>query len=108
MSTDNEYLNYILEQLSDLDNITHRQMMGEYIIYYKGRIAAYLCDNRLLIKPTETAKKLIPSAPLEPPYEGAKDMLLAEETDDKNFLTKLFKSIFDELPEPKHKSKKKI
>ena len=85
MSTDNEYLNYILEQLSDLDNITHRHMMGEYIIYYKGRIAAYLCDNRLLIKPTETAKKLMPSAPLEPPYEGAKDMLLAEETETRIF-----------------------
>ena len=108
MATDKEYLNYILEQLSDLDNITHRQMMGEYIIYYKGRIAAYLCDNRLLIKPTKTAKKLMPSAPLEPPYEGAKDMLLAEDTDDKNFLTKLFKSIFDELTESKPKSKKKI
>ena len=108
MATDKDYLNYILEQLSDLDNITHRQMMGEYIIYYKGRIAAYLCDNRLLIKPTKTAKKLMPSAPLEPPYEGAKDMLLAEDTDDKNFLTELFKSIFDELTEPKLKSKKKI
>lgn len=105
MATDKEYLNYILEQLSDLDNITHRQMMGEYIIYYKGRIAAYLCDNRLLIKPTETAKKLMPDAPLEPPYEGAKDMLLAEDTDNKDFLTKLFESIFDELPEPKKKKK---
>lgn len=106
MATDKEYLNYIIDQLSDLDNITHRQMMGEYIIYYRGRIAAYLCDNRLLIKPTETAKKLMPEAPLEPPYEGAKDMLLAEDTDDRDFLTKLFESIFDELPEPKPKKKK--
>lgn len=108
MAADKEYLNYILDQLSELDNITHRQMMGEYIIYYRGRIAAYLCDNRLLIKPTETAKKLMPGAPLEPPYEGAKEMLLAEDTDDRDFLTKLFISIFDELPEPKPKSKKKI
>ena len=106
MATDKEYLNYILDQLTDLDNITHRQMMGEYIIYYRGRIAAYLCDNRLLIKPTKTAKKLMPGAPLEPPYEGAKDMLLAEGTDDREFLTMLFESIFDELPEPKPKKKK--
>ena len=106
MATDKEYLNYILDQLTDLDNITHRQMMGEYIIYYRGRIAAYLCDNRLLIKPTETAKKLMAGAPLEPPYEGAKDMLLAEDTDDREFLTMLFESIFDELPEPKPKKKK--
>ena len=106
MATDKEYLNYILDQLSDLDNIIHRQMMGEYIIYYRGRIAAYLCDNRLLIKPTKTAKKLLPEAPLEPPYEGAKDMLLAEDTDDKKFLTMLFESIYDELSEPKPKKKK--
>lgn len=104
MATTKEYITYILEQLSDLEVLpTARLMMGEYIIYYKGRIAAYVCDNRLLVKPVSAAKKLLPDATLEPPYEGAKDMILVEDTDDKAFLTELFNKIYNELPEPKKK-----
>jgi tfoX N-domain family protein len=106
MATSKEYLNFILEQLSGLDEITYRSMMGEYIIYYRGKIAAYVCDNRLLVKPVESAKMLMPSAPYEPPYDGAKDMLLVEELDNKEFLNKLFESMYDELPAPKPKKKK--
>lgn len=106
MATSKEYLNYILDQLSGLDEITHRSMMGEYIIYYRGKIAAYICGDRLLIKPVEAAKSLMPTAPYEPPYEGAKEMLLAEDVDDREFLTKLFESMYDELPAPKVKKKK--
>lgn len=105
MATSKEYLEFILEQLSQLDGITHRQMMGEYIIYFRGRIAAYLCDNRFLVKPVPSARALLPNASLEPPYDGAKDMLLVENTDDRGFLTALFEAIFDELPEPKRKKK---
>ncbi len=105
MATSKEYLEFILEQLSQLDGITHRQMMGEYIIYYRGRIAAYLCDNRFLMKPVPSARALLPSASLEPPYDGAKDMLLVENTDDRGFLTELFEASFDELTEPKSKKK---
>lgn len=98
MASSKEYLNYILEQLSGLDGITHRSMMGEYIIYYKGRMAAYICDDKLLAKPVEAARKLLPEAKLEPPYEGAKNMILVEAVDDKEFLMKLFTAMYDELP----------
>lgn len=103
MATDKSFLNYILEQLSGLEEIGHRAMMGEYIIYYRGKIAAYICDNRLLVKPVASARALMPDAPLELPYEGAKPMLLVENTDDRAFLTSLFESVYDELPAPKPK-----
>lgn len=105
MASSKEYLNFILDQLSELEQITCRSMMGEYIIYYNGRIAAYICDDRLLVKPVPSAKMLMPDARYEPPYQGAKDMLLVEDVDNKDFLTNLFKSIYDELPVPKDKKK---
>lgn len=107
MATDREYLEFIKEQLSGLDNITSRQMMGEYIIYYNGKIAAYLCDNRLLVKPVPSAAAMLPDAKYEPPYDGAKDMILVEQVDDKELLTELFCAMYDELPMPKTKHKGK-
>lgn len=101
MSTSKEYINYIKEQLSELDDIFVRSMMGEYIIYYRGKIAAYVCDSRFLVKAVPSAKALLPNAKLEPPYKGAKEMILVEDIDDRKFLTKLFKAIYDELPLPK-------
>ena len=106
MASSKEYLEFILEQLAELDEITFRAMMGEYIIYYKGRIAAYVCDNRLLVKPVEAAKKYIPDGTLEPPYAGAKDMLLVEDVDSAAYLKGLFEAIYEELPEPKKKQKR--
>ena len=106
MASSKEFLNYILEQLSELEDITHKSMMGEYIIYYRGRIACYICDDRLLAKPVEAAKKLMPDAPYEPPYEGAKDMILVEDVDDREFLKTLFESMYEELPAPKPGKKK--
>lgn len=106
MSTGKEYLNFILDNLSNLEAITYRAMMGEYIIYYRGKIAAYLCDDRLLVKPTEAAKNLMPTAPWEAPYPGAKEMLLVEDIDQRDFLTELFTAMYDELPFPKPKKKK--
>lgn len=103
MATDKEYMAFILDQLSELDEITSRSMIGEYIIYYRGKIAAYVCDDRLLVKPVAAAKSLMPDASLEPPYEGAKEMLLVEQVDDKEFLTELFNAMFDQLPEQKKK-----
>ena len=78
-------------------------MMGEYIIYYRGKISAYICDDRLLVKPVKSAISLMPEASYEPPYEGAKDMLLVEEIDNKEFLMELFMAMYDELPAPKKK-----
>ncbi len=101
MATSKEYLAFILDQLSALDGVTHRAMMGEYILYYHGKIAAYLCDDRLLVKPVPSALHLLPDAPQEPPYEGAKPMLLVERVDDGAFLCTLFRAMYDELPEAK-------
>lgn len=101
MASSKEFLNYILEQLSELDDITYRAMMGEYIIYYKGRIAGGIYDNRFLVKPVKAAVTLLPDAPHEKPYEGAKEMLLIENTDDRELLAKLFNAMYNELPAPK-------
>ena len=101
MATQKEYLEYILDQLSDVKGIGCRAMMGEYILYLHGRIAAYLCDGRLLAKPVPAAKRLLSAAPLEAPYPGAKPMLLVENTDDRAFLKQLLEAMYPELPEPK-------
>ena len=101
MASSKEFLNYILEQLSELDDITYRAMMGEYIIYYKGRIAGGIYDNRFLVKPVKAAVTLLPDAPFEKPYEGAKEMLLIENIDDRELLAKLFNAMYNELPAPK-------
>ena len=106
MATSKEYLQYILDQLTGLEDITYRAMMGEYILYYRGKIAAYLCDDRLLVKPVAAAKKLLPEAPMEPPYEGAKEMILVEDVDKAAFLCEMFRAVYDELPEPQKKRKK--
>ena len=105
MATRKEYLCYILDQLSDADGICCRAMMGEYIIYMHGRIAAYLCDERLLVKPVPSAKRLLPNASSEAPYPGAKEMLLVENTDDREFMRRLFEAMYPELPESKPKKR---
>lgn len=106
MATSKEYLHFILDQLSGLEEIGYRQMMGEYLIYYRGKLAADLCDDRLLIKPVPSALALLPNARREPPYPGAKEHLLVEDVDDRAFLEKLFEAIWPELSQPKPKKKK--
>lgn len=93
MATSKEYMDYILDQLSGVEGITHRKMMGEYILYIHGRIAAYVCDDRLLVKPVAAAKRLLPDAPMEVPYPGAKEMLLVEDTDDRVLMERLLQII---------------
>ena len=105
MASGKEYLNFILEQLSDLDDISYRPMMGEFILYYRGKIVGGIYDNRLLVKKTRAASEFMPAAICELPYEGAKEMLLVDEVDSKAFLTALFEAMYDELPMPKHKRK---
>ena len=106
MASSKEYLDFILEQLSEIEEITYRAMMGEFIIYYHGKIAGGIYDDRLLVKPVRSAIRYMPTAPFESPYEGAKEMLLVEEVDNKEFLTGLFHAMYDELPAPKPKRKK--
>lgn len=103
MSTTKEYLSYAAEQLSDLKEISFRPMMGEYVLYYKGKVAGVLSDNRLLIKPVKTAVEMTDNPVFEIPYPGAKPMLLVERLDDKEFLTELLLAIYDELPEKRKK-----
>ena len=103
MSSSKEYLEFITEQLSDLENITYRSMMGEYIIYYKGKIIGGIYDDRLLVKPVKSAVKYMSSVKYELPYKGAKEMLLVDNVDEKEYLTELFNAMYDELPEPKKK-----
>lgn len=105
MASTKKYLNFILEQLSGLEDISYRAMMGEYIIYYRGRIAGGIYDDRLLVKPVKSAVSYMPSAAYELPYEGAKKMLLVDNVDSKEYLTGLFESMYDELPVPKPKKK---
>lgn len=106
MASSKEYLQYILEQLSDLDDISYRAMMGEYILYFRGKIVGGIYDDRLLVKPVKSAISYMPKASYELPYEGAKEMLLVDEIDNKGYLTGLFKAMYDELPVLKPKKKK--
>ena len=106
MASSKEYLSYILEQLSELEDIRYRAMMGKYILYYREKVVGGIYDDRFLIKNVISARKSMPDASLEHPYEGAKEMLLVENVEDKEFLTDLFKVIYDELPSPKPKKKK--
>ena len=103
MASNKEYLDFILEQLSGLGNITYRAMMGEYILYYRGKIVGGIYDDRFLVKPTKSALALMPNADREIPYEGAKEMLLVDNVDNREFLTDLLTAMYDELPEPKRK-----
>ena len=87
MASSKEYLDFILEQLSGVDGITYKQMMGEYILYMSGRIIGGIYDDRFLVKPTKSAREMMPDADMELPYEGAKEMLLVDNVDNRDFLT---------------------
>ena len=103
MASQKEYLDYVLEQLSPLDGISVRPMMGEYILYYNGKIFGGIYDDRLLVKPVKSARAMMPDAPLSLPYEGAKDMLLVEDIDDREFLCSLVQAMECELDAPKRR-----
>ncbi len=103
MASSREYLDFILEQLSELDGITFKPMMGEYILYCHGKIIGGIYDDRFLVKPTRSAAAMMPDADRELPYEGAKEMLLVDNVDNREFLKELLKAMYDELPAPKQK-----
>ena len=105
MASSKDYLDYLLEQLSPLGDVEYKAMMGEYIIYYGGKVIGGIYDDRFLVKPTKSAVALMPESRYEIPYEGAKEMLLVEDIDDREFLMKLFEAMYDELPTPKKKRK---
>ena len=106
MASRKEYLDFILEQLSELEEITYRAMMGEYIIYYNGKIVGGIYDDRLLVKPVKSAIAYMSNTEYQLPYDGAKEMLLVDNVDNKEYLIGLFKIMYEELPNPKPKKKK--
>ena len=101
MASSRDYLDFILEQLSTLDGITWRAMMGEYLLYYQGKVIGGIYDNRFLVKPTKSAKLMMPNADMALPYKGAREMIRVDDVEDKAFLNELLEAIFDELPAPK-------
>ena len=103
MASSKEYLDFVLEQLSGLDDITHRAMMGEYVLYYRGKVFGGIYDDRFLVKPTKSAIALMPDADMELPYEGAKEMILVDNVDNREFLRELVESMYDDLPTQKKK-----
>ena len=103
MASSKEYLEYIMEQLSEAEDVSYRSMMGEYIIYYRGRVAGGIYDDRLLVKPVQAALDMMPNATKELPYDGAKEMILVDDLEDRDFLRRLFEAMYDELPEKKNK-----
>jgi len=103
MASSKEYLNFILEQLSELDDVSYRAMMGEYIIYYHGKVIGGIYDDRFLVKPTKSAVAMMPNAEMELPYDDAKEMLLVDDVDNKEFLRELLEAMHSELPAPKKK-----
>ena len=105
MASSKEYLAFILDQLSELEEMSYRPMMGEYILYYRGKIIGGIYDNRLLLKPVKVVMDQLGQTRLEHPYEGAKEMILIEELEDKSFLTRLIKDMYEVLPVPKVKKK---
>ncbi|CAM4307574.1 TfoX/Sxy family protein [Treponema peruense] len=106
MASTKEYLNFILDQFSDLEEISYRAMMGEFIIYYRSKIVVGIYDDRFLVKPVKSAIDYMPQATYELPYNGAKEMLLVEEVENKEFLTGLLKAMYDELPIQKSRTQK--
>ena len=107
MASSKEYLDFILEQLSQLDDVSWRAMMGKYLIYYRGKVIGGIYDDRFLVKPVKAAVAMMPDADREPPYEGAKEMLLVDNPEDREFLRTLMDALYDDLPEPKPGRKKK-
>lgn len=103
MASSKSYLDFILEQLSELPDIAYRAMMGEYIIYYRGKVIGGIYDDRFLVKPTKSAIGMMPNADMELPYDGAKKMLLVDDVENKDFLCKLLEVMYEELPAPKKK-----
>ena len=106
MASSKDYLEYVLEQLSEAGDVTSREMMSEYILYFRGKVIGGIYDNRFLVKPVQAARNMMPDAPEELPYDGAKPMLMVENIEDREFLKELFEAMYDELPAPKSKKKK--
>lgn len=107
MATSKEYMEFLMEQLSELDGVYYRSMMGEYLIYYKDKVAAYICAERFLVRPVPSAIRLLPEAEYDSMTDGGRKKLLRfDDVDNRELLIDLFVSIYEELPKPKARKKK--
>lgn len=106
MASSKAYVEFIVDQLSLAGEASCRAMMGEYVIYYRGKVVGGVYDDRFLVKPTESARAMMPEAQMELPYEGAKEMLLVDMVDDRESLAQLMEAMYEELPAPKPRKKK--
>ena len=105
MASTNQYLEFVLDLLGELDDVAHRKMMGEYVLYYRGKVIGGIYDDRFLLKVTPASERLLPDAPRATPYEGAKEMLLVE-VEDRDTLHDVVDAMWQELPAPKKRKKK--
>ena len=105
MASTNQYLEFVLDLLGELDDVAHRKMMGEYVLYYRGKVIGGIYDDRFLLKVTPASERLLPDAPRATPYEGAKEMLLVE-VEDRGTLHDVVDAMWEELPAPKKRKKK--
>ena len=100
MSSSRDFLDYVLEQLSELSDVSFRPMMGEYVIYYEGKVVGGIYDDRFLIKNTKSVSEYLKnndiSLPLEKPYPGGRDMLAAD-IDDREMTCSLIEMIRKDL-----------
>ncbi|MBP5253908.1 MAG: TfoX/Sxy family protein [Lachnospiraceae bacterium] len=103
MASGKAYLDFMTDQLSELEDISFVPMMGEYILRYRGKVVGGIYDDRFLVKPVPAARAMMPEAEPEAPYEGAKEMLRVDDVDDRAFLKALIESMYGELPAPKKK-----
>lgn len=106
MATSKEFLNFFTETLNRVEGITFRAMMGEYVLYYGGKVIGGIYDNRVLVKDIPSARKFLPEARLELPYEGAKPMIYLEDFEDAGLVEKLFTAMYKELSDTKPRKKK--
>ena len=107
MSSSKDYLGFVLDQLSDMPDISYRAMMGEYVIYYRGRVVAGIYDDRFLVKPTKTALLIMQNAPMEIPYPGGKPMIMIEDIENRDLIRDLFNAVYSEVPAPVNKIPRK-
>ena len=103
MSSDREYLDFILDQLSECEDISFRAMFGEYVIYYRSKVIGGIYDNRFLVKNTKSVRALMPEADLEIPYEGAKEMIMVDDPENRALMKELFNALYADLPPARKK-----
>ena len=107
MATDQSFVEFIVDQLENVGQITCRKMFGEYALYCEEKVVALVCDNQLFVKPTEGGRAYIGDVTEAPAYPGAKpSFLIDDRVEDRQWISELIRITYRELPEQKIKKKK--